>query len=225
MKNNYNVLIIDDHPIIVEAYINSLKYIEQLKDEISFNVETAICCKTGIEKINELVKKKTIDLVLLDIRLPHEKNSEILSGEDLGIILRKIAPSAKIIVCTTFNDNYRIHSIFKNVNPEGFMIKGEISGRDLINSIVKVMDDPPYYSKSVLSLMRKQVSTEFSLDKIDRQILHELSIGTKMKELPKIIPLSIAGIEKRKRNLKLIFNVNEFDDRELILKAKENGFI
>jgi hypothetical protein len=46
-----------------------------------------------------------------------------------------------------------------------------------------------------------------------------------MKDLPKILPLSIAGIEKRKRNLKVIFDVEGQDDKALIMVAKEKGFI
>ena len=46
-----------------------------------------------------------------------------------------------------------------------------------------------------------------------------------MKDLPDILPLSIAGIEKRKRNLKRIFNVNSTDDKELFSIAKEKGFL
>ena len=52
-----------------------------------------------------------------------------------------------------------------------------------------------------------------------------MSIGTKMKSLPNIIPMSMAGLEKRKKHLKEIFDVKDNDDRELILKAKEKGFI
>ena len=52
-----------------------------------------------------------------------------------------------------------------------------------------------------------------------------MSIGTKMKDLPKIIPMSMAGLEKRKKHLKEIFEILNNDDRELILKAKEKGFI
>ena len=63
------------------------------------------------------------------------------------------------------------------------------------------------------------------MDKIDRQILYELSIGTKTKDLPNIVPLSIAGIEKRKRILKRVFDVEYQGDKALITKAREKGFI
>jgi len=40
-----------------------------------------------------------------------------------------------------------------------------------------------------------------------------------------LLPLSIAAIEKRKRNLKRVFNVKKLDDRHLIVSAREKGFI
>ena len=46
-----------------------------------------------------------------------------------------------------------------------------------------------------------------------------------MKDLSEIVHLSIPGIEKRKRHLKQIFDINGPDDRDLILIAKEKGFI
>jgi hypothetical protein len=46
-----------------------------------------------------------------------------------------------------------------------------------------------------------------------------------MKDLPKLMPLSIAAIEKRKRNLKHMFNVKKMDDRQLMVSAREKGFI
>ena len=87
------------------------------------------------------------------------------------------------------------------------------------------MKDPPYYSKTVIKLLRDQVVNDFILDHYDRKILYELSIGTRMKDLPSVLPLSNAGIEKRKRNLKRMFNVKKLDDRQLLITAKEKGFI
>jgi len=65
----------------------------------------------------------------------------------------------------------------------------------------------------------------FALDAIDRRLLYELSIGTKMKEIPKVLPMSIAGVEKRKRRLISLFEVEEQGDRALIKAAMDKGFI
>ena len=56
-------------------------------------------------------------------------------------------------------------------------------------------------------------------------MLYELSRGIKMKMLPGILPFSLATIEKRKRQMKLNFGIEDGDDRSLLDKAHEYGFI
>ena len=106
-----------------------------------------------------------------------------------------------------------------------YIPKNDITPKELIEIIKTILNDPHYYSKTVVKLLRKQVANDFLLDSIDRKIQFELSIGTRMKDLPNILPLSIAGIEKRKRHLKLIFNTKDPDDKELFLIEKEQGFV
>ena len=226
MKNQIiSVLIIEDHPLICDAYTNALKLISDNDSGIRFNIDNASCCSSGIQKLEELQRKNGIDLIFLDIKLEPTSDGKYLSGEDLGVKIRKILPDTKIIVSTTYNDNYRIYNIFKNIDPDGFLIKDEISSDDLILAIQQVLKSPPYYSKSVLFLLRKNLSFEYYLDKIDRQLLYELSFGTKLKNLTNILPLSIAGIEKRRRRLKEIFGTYSTSDRELIQVAKSKGFL
>ncbi|TYP74365.1 response regulator [Aquimarina intermedia] len=227
MENKeYSVLIIDDHPLITDAYKSAFNYYSKLNESIVFSIVTAQDCDSAFKLIKEFSKsEKNLEIVFLDIKLPPSIDGEILSGEDLGLRINKMLPDTKIIVSTTFNDNYRVHSIFKNLNPDGFLIKNDITPKELIEAIDTILNDPPYYSKTVIKLLRKQVSNDFLLDNIDRKILYELSIGTKMKDLPNILPLSIAGIEKRKRQLKQIFNIISSDDKELLHIAKEKGFI
>lgn len=225
MSKIYNVLLIDDHPIIADAYKSAFDFISANNSELMFNISYATNCDEADKKILEAAENEGIDIAFLDISLPPSKDGKFLSGEDLGVSIRELLPDCKVIVATTFNDNYRIQVILKNVNPDGFLIKNDIDKDELVASIKSILDNTPHYSKSVLELFRKQNSIDYRLDKIDRQLLYEMSIGTKMKDLPKIIPMSMAGLEKRKKNLKELFKVQDNDDRELILKAKEKGFI
>ncbi|MBT8317904.1 MAG: response regulator transcription factor [Lutibacter sp.] len=225
MKKIYKVLIIDDHPIIADAYKSAFEFIETENENVKFKIDIVHNSDDAIQKITKASKNNRIDFVFLDISIPPSADGKILSGEDIGIKIKQLLPKCKIIVATTFNDNYRIQVILKNVNPNGFLIKNDINKDELVTSIKTVLDNSPYYSKSVLELFRKQSSVDFQLDKIDRQLLYEMSIGTKMKELPNVIPMSMTGLEKRKKHLKIIFDVDEGDDRALVLKAKEKGFI
>ena len=226
ITEKYFVLIIDDHPLITEAYITALNYYSKHNETIHFSIQTAHDCDSGRKLIKKALKsEKHKYIVFLDMKLPQSKDGKILSGEDLGLLIRELLPNPIIIVSTTFNDNFRIHSILKNINPEGLLIKNDITPLELLQTIRIVINNPPYYSKTVLKLLRDQVVNDFILDQYDRKILYELSIGTRMKDLPDLLPLSIAAIEKRKRNLKRVFNVKKLDDRHLIVSARERGFI
>src|SRR5690606_3428961 len=156
---------------------------------------------------------------------PPSEDGKILSGEDLGIKIRSLWHETKIIVSTTYSDTFRIHTIIKNINPEGFLVKNDLEPAELVQAVKTVLNGKLFFTETVLEVMRNNVAHDYFLDRVDRQLLYELSIGTKMKDLPDILPLSIAGIEKRKRNLKVIFNIKGNSDKELIQLAKEKGFI
>ncbi|WP_346881809.1 DNA-binding response regulator [uncultured Algibacter sp.] len=221
--STYNVLIIEDHPLIIDVYISSLERIKAENNEFDFNIDIANDCDTAYLKIQEDVKKQSINIVFLDIKLPPSADGEITSGEDLGKKIRVLLSDVKIVIATTYNDNYRINNIFKNVNPDGFLIKNDLDPKELILAMNNIVNNIPYYSKTVIEFMRRQTSNELLLDTIDRKILHELSQGSKLSELAEILPLSISALERRKRILKEMFLVD--NDKDLFRIAEEKGFI
>jgi len=222
----YTVLIIDDHPLISNAYKTAFNKINKKDASISFKIDIAHDCDSASEKIRAFsTKNKKLDIVFIEIKLPPSTDGTLLSGEDLGLLINKLLPNTKIIVATTFKDNYRVLSIFKSLNPDGFLIKKDITPKELVTTINTIITDSPYYSKTVTKLLRNEVSNDFLLDAIDRKLLYELSIGTMMKDLPEILLLSLPAIEKRKRRMKQVFDAESPYDKELLLKAKEKGFI
>ena len=76
-----------------------------------------------------------------------------------------------------------------------------------------------------MKLLRKVAKNDYALDKIDRQILYYLSKGFKMKDLDAYIPMSKTGIERRKKQLKTVFEKDNCTDSELLSIAEEKGFI
>jgi len=225
MNKPIKVLLIEDEPLTIDVYERALKATTSLNGNLKFSIDSANNCDKAMAKLNMAETNGGIDLVFLDMRLPPSKDGKILSGEDLGIKIRSLFKDVKILVCTTFSDCYKISSILKNLNPDGFLVKNDLSFPILVEAIGNVILEPPYYSKTVMKIFRKQSTNDFIIDNIDRKILYELSNGTKMNELPGVLPLSIAALERRKRILKDVFNVNGKGDRDLILLAQEKGFI
>lgn len=224
MNKPINTLIIEDQPIIIDAIKIVLNQV-LLNQDLQFNIETANSCDSALLKINLWNKNNPLDLVFLDISIPPSTDHELLSGEDLGLKIKSLYQKAKIIIMTSLNDNHILYNIIKKLNPDAFLIKSDISNQDLVDAITNVLNDIPVYSKTVNRLIRSHMANQIILDKIDREILYHLSKGFKMKELPKVINLSLAGIERRKRLLRDIFNTPKNDDRALIECAKQKGFL
>jgi len=128
-------------------------------------------------------------------------------------------------VMTSHSNNYKLCNIFKTLNPEGFLVKPDITQEELVRAITDVICNIPFYSKTVTRLIRRHMASQLVIDKRDRQILYHISQGTRMKDLPGIVHMSIAGIEKRKRHLRDLFDTDRKDDKTLIERAKEKGFI
>ncbi len=226
MKKIYSFLIIEDHPLISGSYLDALHSVQSKNENLSFEkIGIAKNCDEALDQIKKAAKSKGVDIIFLDIQLPPSSDGKIISGEDLGVLIRKTLPDSKIIVSTMFNDNYRIFNIINTVDPDGFLVKNDLNPDVLKEALEKIIDAPPFYSTTVMQFIRRQYAAREYIDKFVRKMLYELSRGTKMKDLPDIIPLSLAALEKRKRHLKEIFNVEEKEDRFLIMAAKEKGFI
>lgn len=225
-KEKKSTLIVDSCPLICEKYKEILTPLDKETEIYLFNIDVAYNYEGAFEVVKRIIETESyLDFIILELKLPHTEDKRILSGLDFGILVRKLLPTTKIIVSTSCNDNYMVHSIFKNLNPEGFLIKKDLTSDNFQEAITSIVNETPYYSRTVLKLLRKKISNEYLLDSMDRKILYELSIGSRMKDLPNYIPLSVASIEKRKRQLRKVFGVKNKGDRELILKAREIGVI
>ena len=63
------------------------------------------------------------------------------------------------------------HNILKNINPDGFLVKSDVTSDELMRAFQVVLTDPPYYSHTVTKLLRTRIINEVVLDDIDRNIL------------------------------------------------------
>ena len=226
MKEPVNVLIVDDHPVIVEALkvMFTIKGLEHYK----LTIDNANDCDSGQKKIDESLKKKLYDVIFFDVRMPPSSDGKIVSGEDLAIYAKKVLPpSTRIVIYTMFNQDYRIHNILKNVNPDGFMSKTDLSSKDFARAFEIILKNPPYYSETIVKYFRNQsVKIEDPiLDEVNRKIIFHLSVGVKTKDLPSFVNLSLSTVEKRKLHIKTILNIDKANDDEMVEEARRRGLV
>lgn len=216
-----NILIVDDHPFIIQAYKNALdKYSQQ---GYEFDVTQANNCKSGYENIVDA--KKPFDVAFFDISMPEYAEKGIYSGEDLATLMKKEMPGCKVILLTMHTELLKINNIIKNINPNGLIIKNDLTFDELIFAFDKIINNESYYSQTVIKLVGQAQYNNIELDAFDKQILFHLSKGVKTKDLPQYIPLSLSAIEKRKLNIREILEVKGGSDIDLINEAKTKGVI
>ena len=221
MKDLMNILIVDDHPFIIEAYKNAInKYSLQGQ---KFNVTQAGNCITGYENIVEATVP--FDIAFFDISMPEYAEKGIYSGEDLAMLIKTEMPECKIILLTMHTELLKINNIIKNINPSGLIIKNDLTFDELLFAFDKIIKNESYYSQTVIKLVGQAQYNNIELDVFDKQILFHLSKGVKTKDLPKYIPLSINAIEKRKLNIIEVLEVIDGNDNDLITMAKDKGVI
>ncbi|MFD1062972.1 response regulator [Winogradskyella litorisediminis] len=217
------ILMVDDHPIIIEGYMNVLMATKT--DDQELDIDTANNCDMAEIMINRASDNEHYDLCFFDISLPPSQDGKYTSGEDLAKLAQTKLPNAKIVILTMFNESFRIHNIIREINPDGFLIKSDLTSMELADAFQHILKSPPYYSSTVHNYIKRTITNEIYVDDINRKILHLLSQGIKTKSLLDHIQLSMSAIEKRKKQLKLLFDVDDGKDETLLEMAKEKGFI
>lgn len=224
-RREINLLIVEDNTMLLEAYEQCIRSIESERLELKINLFTATSCNSAIYCLDHRQPIGGWNLAFLDLRIPPSRDGEVLSGEDIALYIRKNYPQSKIMFATSGARIERLHSIFRKINPEGFLFKSDIDPRSFTTAIQDVINDEFYYSPGILEIMRKEVSRDFFVDEVDRKLLYELSMGTKTAHLPEILLLSLSTIARRKRRLKDFFGVEGEEDRQLLDSAREAGII
>lgn len=217
-----NILIVDDHPLTVEVHKEIIT--NALNNKTTYH--TAATAVNAFHILNEISsKRETLKMGFFDINLPEYKEGNIKSGEDLALLTRKLFPKCKIIIISMHNEPLWVNRIMKAINPEGFIAKSDMDAKLLSEVCNKIDKGFFYYSDAIIKSNKVIIQQNVNWDEHDTKILQLIAEGVKTAHLPKLIPLSLSAIEKRKSNIKrqLIFNTGS--DKDLIDKAKSMGLL
>ncbi|MPT35593.1 MAG: response regulator transcription factor [Flavobacterium sp.] len=224
MAKEINILLVDDHPMTLDGYINLLS--EFNTDELMLTFTTAHNCTTAYTTIMNFSRlKKDIDFAYLDISLPPYKEMNIESGVDLALLIREKFPKCKIALLTMHNEPVLIDKIMNKVNPEAFISKCDINFEMFPNVFEKIYGGETFASHTISNALKELMMKNIKWDSIDSQILLLISQGVKTADLPNYIPLSMSALEKRKANIKSQLLRSKGGDKELIEEAKKIGLI
>jgi DNA-binding NarL/FixJ family response regulator len=219
MKNKkINILVVDDHQMNSDAYINLIKS-SQGKKEIIF--QKAIDCYSALKVIRQAEKTITpIDIALIDISIPEYKEEKLLSGTDVALLLRNSFPDCLIIMLTMHTEPLILFNVFKQVNPEGFISKNDIDFEMFPEVFDRIVNIENYFSPTINTAIQSLVMQTLKWDEFDTQIIILLEKGIQTKDLTQYIDLSLSSIEKRKAILKRQILDQKASDKLLIERCK-----
>ena len=219
---NKKILIVDDHPFIIDGYKNAITRYKPDLYEYSFTQGKD--CKTGYDIVTN-PETQPFDVAFLDISMPVYEEKGIHSGEDLAKIIMEFMPNCKIILLTMYTELLKLKNIIDTINPAGLVIKNDLTFDELLFGFDIVLKNEIYYSHSVIKMANQNNNDIEGIDQFDKLILFHISKGTKTKDIPQYVPISLHAIESRKDNLKELFKLNEGSDVDLIREAKNRGII
>lgn len=215
-----NILIVDDHPFIIEGYKNAITRYNP--KEYDFIIAQAHDCKSAYDLLED-ENTPQFEIAFLDISMPAYEEKNLFSGEDLAKIILKKMPYCKIILLTMYTELLKIKTIIRTINPNGLIIKNDLTFDELLFAFDKVIKNEKYYSQSVVKMLNQSPHNSIEIDEFDKQILFHLSKGTEIYEMPQYIPISLTEIEKRRINLKELLKIRSGSDDDLVREAKSKG--
>ena len=213
-----NVLVVDDHPMTVSGYIQSLS-LNGLFPELPFFFK-AYSCEEAFSKLTSSI---SFDLAMIDYGLPSYAAENIHSGIDLARLIRRQHPDCKIIIITAHTEVLTVYDIFKKVQPEGLLVKNDITPENLPTIFSQIMEGSTYQSPTVKNIIKEIWKKDLMVDDTNRQILLYLSKGYKIKKIEHTLLLSLSAIQRRIAQMKAAFDVKE--DSSLVEEAILQGFL
>jgi DNA-binding NarL/FixJ family response regulator len=152
MKQQLKILMIDDHPFILQAYKNTLDLFKPTEYEMIYF--EGIDGESGYSVIANATTD--YDIALFDISIPEYPQKNIESGIDLAVLLKKTMPTCKIVLLTMHDDKMKFKYIQEHIDPIGLVIKNDLDYKEFLLLMETILEEKKYYSETILKMMEEQ---------------------------------------------------------------------
>lgn len=191
MEEKIKLIIADDHEIFrkgLRNVLSRLKYVDIVGEA------------TNGKEVVDMVKKKNVDIILMDIEMPE------MNGIETTRRILTIKPDMKIVALTMFNDEQYIQDML-NAGAKGFLLKN-ITKQILDKAIRTIAEGNNYYSDELFSFFTRKVAGEKSSKDIElkltnreKEILQLICEGLNNEEIADKLAISERTVIGHKSNL------------------------
>lgn len=221
-KKSLNILMIDDHPSMIEGYKSILSFNDL---GVRINAVPAYNCEAAYNIITSEDNTQAFDMAFVDLSLPPYLDKDMKSGEDLALLIRKVHPKCKIVILTSHAEAFILDTIQKTIEPNGLLVKSDFTAEEFLIAFEQIYNNQIYTSKTVVDNIADLHEKSAFLDDNNRKLITLLSEGVKTKNMPQHMNLSISAIDKRKAQIRYFFKIEKGSDEDIIRAAKNHGLI
>lgn len=202
-----NLLLIDDHPIVLEGIRNIIKTCPEIGE-----IYTAESAARGLE----LLRSHDIDICMVDIELPD------MSGFELIEQIRLLYPGMRIIIETMHGEIWFVRRMIK-ADADAIILK-DSEPVHLQEAIRAVREGRKYYCPH-FQKCRKKLPPELpqALSKREQEVLKCISEGLKSNEIATELYISVNTVEYHRKQIMLKLDAKNASD--MLIKAIKSGLL
>jgi DNA-binding NarL/FixJ family response regulator len=208
MQHKLNILIVDDHPVVLEGMTNILQQLSCIN-----HVHKSVDALSAML----VLKEDEIQVVITDINLPE------INGIELCKRIKLEFPSVKVIGMSTFHDPMYVGEMLQ-AGGKGFITKNSTI-QEIETAITAVCRGEVIISH----LLDNQKAITFKkgdgpvITRREKEVLQLIAEGLTNKEIAEKLFVSISTVDSHRKNLLSKFEVT--NAASLITKATKSGII
>ncbi len=185
VKNKINVLIAEDHKIVLDSFKNTLSALESIGEIYE--------AENGIELLKQYFRYRP-DLLLVDINLPD------LNGIDAVAEIREKDSKVKIILITSHEEPYLVEQALR-VGVNGYLLKSKESLEKFTEHVEKIINGAEIiFGEGVKAKLKE--ANEVGLTEREIEIVKFIIEGYSSREISNLLDISIFTVNNHRKSIK-----------------------
>lgn len=207
MNEKINILVADDHPILLKGLIDEL---------LSYNYNVLDGVTNGAKAL-ELIASINPDIAILDIEMP------LLTGFEVIKKCQEKSVSTKFIILTSYKEKAFVLKA-KKLNISGYLLKDE-PFLEIHKAIQAAIIGKMYFSKVFDEIFCNDISPQLEkikfLSPSERTIIRLIAQEKTSKEIADLLTISYRTVQKHRSNIIAKLDLSS-DADSLSIWASEN---